>query len=52
MALSKLRTNLSNVQSQLKIEKISSLAKHNKLISLEDIVLKIGYDPKDVRVVE
>ena len=52
MALSKLRTNMSNVQSQLKIEKHSSFAKYNKLKSLEDVVIKIGYDPKDVKYVE
>lgn len=45
MSLSKLRTTFSNVQSQLKIEKLSSLSKDNKLKSLEDIIIKIGYDP-------
>ena len=52
MSLSNLRTSLSNVQSQLKIEKLSSLAKDNKLKYLEDIVVKIGYEPKDCKVVE
>lgn len=45
MSLSKLRTSLSNVQSRLKIEKLSSLSKDNRLKSLEDIIIKIGYDP-------
>ena len=31
MSLSKLRTSLSNVQSQLKLERVSSLAKDNKI---------------------
>ena len=52
MALSKLRTTLSNVKSQLKIEKISSLEKDNKVKSLEYLVIKIGYDPTDVKVAE
>ena len=46
MSLSKLKAALSNVQSQLKIEKLSSLAKDNRLESLEDLVVKFGYDPK------
>jgi hypothetical protein len=33
----------------LKLEKISSLAKENKIKSLEELVLKIGYDPKNVK---
>ena len=45
MSLSMLRTALSNVQSQLKIENLYSLAKDNKLKSLEDVVVKIVYDP-------
>ena len=34
------------------MEKVSSLAKDNRIKSLEDLVIKIGYDPKDVNVVE
>jgi len=49
MPLPKLRTTLSNAQSQLKIEKMSSLSKDNKLRSLEDIIIKIGYDPQDCK---
>lgn len=52
MALSKLKTALSNVQSQLKIEKILSLAKDKRVNSLEDLVIKIRYDPTDVKAVE
>jgi hypothetical protein len=33
----------------LKIEKISSLAKDNKIKSLEELALKIGYDPTNVK---
>jgi hypothetical protein len=36
----------------LKIENISSLAKDNKIKSLEELVLKIGYYPANVKAVE
>ena len=49
---SKLQVSLTNIQSQLKIENISSLAKDNKIKSLEELVLKIGYDPANVKVAE
>jgi len=32
------------------MEKVSSLAKDNRIKSLEDLVVKIGYDPKDINV--
>jgi hypothetical protein len=49
---SKLQVSLSNVQTQLKLEKISSFAKDNKINTLEELVLKIGYDPSNVKAVE
>jgi len=52
MTGAKLQVSLNNVQSQLKLEKISSLAKDNKIKSSEELVLKIGYDPSNVNVVE
>lgn len=52
MTLSKLRTVLSNTLSQLMIEKFSSIAKDNKLKTLEELAVKIGYDPKDCKAVE
>jgi len=52
MTHSKLRRNLSNTQSQLKIEKLSSIAKGNKLKTLEELVVKIGYDAKHRKEVE
>jgi len=48
----KLQVSLNNVQSQLKLENISSLAKDNKIKSLEELVLKIGYDPSNVKANE
>lgn len=52
MALSRLKITLSNVQSQLKIEKISYLAKDNRVKSFEYLVIKIGYEPIDVKATE
>jgi hypothetical protein len=51
-AASKLQVSLNNVQTQLKLEKISSFAKDNRIKTLEELVLKIGYDPSNVKAVE
>jgi hypothetical protein len=48
----KLQVSLNNVQTQLKLEKISSFAKDNRIKSLEELVLKIGYDPSNVKAAE
>lgn len=48
MTISKLQASLENIQSQLKIEKIYSLAKDTRIKSLEDLVVKLGYDPTNV----
>jgi hypothetical protein len=50
--VAKLQVSLSNVQTQLKLEKISSFAKDNRVKSLEELVLKIGYDPSNVKAAE
>jgi hypothetical protein len=50
--VAKLQVSLSNVQTQLKLEKISSFAKDNKIKYLEELVLKIGYDPSNVKAAE
>ena len=44
--------SLDNVQTQLKMEKISSFAKDNRIKTLEELVLNIGYDPLNVKAVE
>jgi hypothetical protein len=49
---SKLQVSLNNVQTQLKLEKISSFAKDNRIKMLEELVLNIGYDPSNVKAVE
>jgi diacylglycerol kinase family enzyme len=43
---------LNNVQTQLKLDKVSSFAKDKKIKSLEELVLKIGYDPANIKAVE
>jgi hypothetical protein len=48
----KLQVSLNNVQTQLKLEKISSFAKDNRIKSLEELVLKIGYDPSNIKETE
>jgi hypothetical protein len=49
---SKFRIALNNAQTQLKLEKISSFAKDNRIKTLEELVLKIGYDPANVKAAE
>jgi hypothetical protein len=48
----KLQVSFNNVQTQLKLEKVSSLEKDNKIKSLEELVLKIGYDSSNVKAAE
>jgi hypothetical protein len=43
---------LNNAQTQLGLEKISSFAKDNRIKTLEELVLKIGYDPSNVKAAE
>ena len=49
MNVSKLQVSLTNAQSQLNIDKISSLEKDNNIKFLEESVIKIGYDPANVK---
>lgn len=45
----KLKDSLDNVIAQCKLEKASSQAKYNKIKSLEDLVIKLGHDPSDIK---
>jgi hypothetical protein len=49
---SKLQVSLNNVQTQLKQEKISSFAKDDRIKTLEELVLKISYDPSNMKAAE
>jgi len=48
MSLSRLQVPLANVQSQLKMEKVFALAKDTKIKYMEDLVIKVGYDPANI----
>jgi hypothetical protein len=48
----KFQVSLNNAQMQLKLEKISSFAKDNRIKNLEELVLKIDYDPSSVKAAE
>jgi hypothetical protein len=50
--VAKLHVSLNNSQTQLKLEKISSLEKDNRIKTLEELVLKIDYDPSNVKATE
>ena len=52
MATFKLKDSLDNVTAQYKLEKASSSAKDTRIKSLEDLVIELGHDPKDIKVVE
>jgi len=49
MTTSKLQTSLNNIHSQLKIERMSSLAKDTRTKYLEDLVIRLGYDPSNIK---
>lgn len=51
-SLSKLQVTLSNTQSQLKMENISSKAKDSRIKSLEDLVMQLRYNPSNIAVAE
>jgi hypothetical protein len=51
-SMEKLQVSLNNAQMQLKLEKISSFTKDNRIKTLEELVLKIGYDPSNVKAAE
>jgi hypothetical protein len=48
----KLQVSFNYAQTQLKLEKISSFAKDNRIKTLEELVLKIGYDLSNVKATE
>jgi hypothetical protein len=48
----KLQVSLNNPQTQLKLEKISSFTKDNRIKTLDELVLKIGYEPSNVKDAE
>lgn len=52
LSLSKFQVTLANTQSQLKIERVSLMAKDTGIKALEDLVIKIGYDLSNINATE
>lgn len=52
MSLSKLQVTLANVKSKLKMEKVFALAKDTRIKNMEELVIKVGYDPTNINAVE
>lgn len=52
METSKLQPSLNNIDSQLKLERMSSLAKDTKIKGKEYLVITLGVDPSDVHANE
>lgn len=52
MIVHKLQSSLDNITAQYKLEKASSQAKDNRIKSLEDLVIELGYNPNDVKATE
>jgi hypothetical protein len=49
---SRLQVSLNNIHTQLNLEKLSSFSKDNMIKMLEELVLKIGYDPSNMKAVK
>ena len=47
-----LQNSLNNTYAQLQLEKASSQAKDTRIKSLEDLIIELGHDPKDVKAAE
>ena len=52
MAAITLQDSLNNTSTQLQIEKASSQGKDNRIKSLEDIIISLGHNPKDIKSIE
>lgn len=48
----RLQNSLDNTTAQLHLEKASFEAKDNRIKSLEEIIIALGHDPKDVKAIE
>ena len=47
-----LQDSLENTNAQLQLEKASSQAKYNRIKTLEEIIIGLGHNPKDVKGIE
>ena len=48
----RLQNSLNNTASQLELERASSQAKDNRIRSLEDIIIEMGHDPKNIKGIQ
>jgi len=48
----RLENSLNNTTAQLELERASSQAKDNRIKALEEIIIELGHDPKDIKVVQ
>jgi len=48
----RLQNSLYNTSLQLDLERASSLAKDNRIKSLEEIIIELGHDPKDPKGIQ
>jgi len=44
-----LQNSLYNTSAQLELERVSSLAKDNRINSLEEIIIELGHNPKEIK---
>jgi len=47
-----LQNSLNNTSAQLELERVSSLAKDNRIKSLEEIIIELGHNPKDPKAIK
>lgn len=47
-----LQNSLRNISAQYQLDKASSQAKDTQIKSLEDLVIEMGHDPKDIKATE
>jgi len=48
----RLENSLNNTAAQLELERASSQAKDNRIKALEEIIIELGHDPKDIKAVQ
>ena len=48
----RLQNSLNNTTAQLELERASSQAKDNRIKALEEIIIELRHDPKDVKAVQ
>lgn len=48
----RLENSLNNTTDQLQLERASSHAKDNRIKSLEDLIIGLSHNPKDVKALE